>query len=1515
MKDRSYILELGFGEIYREVPLSGSHNADILIGTTRLCGVRLPRESFFEDFEICAGRGEDGRWFLECGENIYLSQDGILKMHRLDLHHGDSFTVHYQSSGAQLCRGTYYRSFPTGRQEFHHSVDLSNLSSLSIGGTRDCQIQISDAALDADRVFLNRSGSGWTLTERGTRYGVEVNGTHRNGSWELRDYDFFSVTGHSFFLRGERLYFCMSPEIYVSGVPLLEHRDSQSGMQYPNLIRSTRVYYKVPEEKIQLQKPKSKPTPPDRNLIATVLPLLVMLGVMVLLRSMMGGNGMFIIFSVCSMGVGVFTSVYNYFHQKKKTAQEEEKRVAVYTAYIQDKQQQIEQLRDRERELAVRNTPDIDRTMRSVWQFDGHLYERMPEHEDYVSVRVGTGEMDSSCPVDFKPEEYKTADDPLMDWPERVQEQYTRLSDMPVLLEMKDTGTVGIIGNQNDVYETVKLMTVDLAVHHSHQELQMIYILPEAAAESFSWVRWLRHATGYGRNIACDQESCKDLADQLYKTISDREAVGKDAKIPHVIVFVLSNYSILSHPISRFFTGEEFYGFTFVFCSGSAETLPRCRRLLRLDMQEPTLVDASDGGMVQTYHAERITDADAARVARKLACVEVDEVSLDSQLVKSITLFHLLNIFSAEDPDYAGNWASEKIFKTLAAPIGVDAKGTVVSLDLNEKAHGPHGLVAGTTGSGKSELLQTYIISMAALYHPHEVGFVIIDFKGGGMANQFRDLPHLIGTITNIDGREIQRSLKSIRAELLKRERLFAEAGVNNIDGYLRLYKHGQVKAPLPHLILVVDEFAELKAENPDFMKELVSASRIGRSLGVHLILATQKPSGVVDDQIWSNSRFHLCLKVQSPGDSNEMLKTPLAAEIKEPGRGYLQVGNNEIFTLFQSAYSGAPADSELTAGQHSYEINEVSLSGAQRCIFRQEVAHSQENAVTELQSMVESIVRCCEREGIRRLQGICLPPLPHRIPFPALAAAEGVMTVPLGVYDDPENQTQTEYVVSPTNQNIMIIGSSQSGKTNLLQTMIRGLSSRYSPREVVIYIIDCASMVLRNFEKLAHVGGVATSSEDEKIINLFKLLYQEIEQRKERLNSVGVSSFAAYREAGYTDLPQIVLMVDNLTALKELYFRDEDPLLGLCREGQTVGVCVVIANAQTSGIGYRYLSNFSCRIAMYCNDSSEYMALMDHCRERIDDIHGRCIVDIEKQHYECQTYLAFEGDREIERVEQIRDYIRHTNARWPNERAKQIPVIPALLTDQELWRDYGHTAKASGALVAGLDYATVEPMVLSLDQVGTLAITGKEGAGRHNWVRYVIRALERCHPGTSEVYLLDGVSRKLADLSREKNVKAYSILPDDAAAWICTMEERLKRRYDALLTGEESDDRALLVLVLDNLDGVDRIQADSAAQNAYRNIASRYKSLGVCVLLPCVPNENIPYSAPEMLKNIRDSHNAMFFGDLGTLKLFDLPLSVTKAFKKRAETGDGYFLQGSGCIKLKTPLCTSLDETLPEKS
>lgn len=794
---------------------------------------------------------------------------------------------------------------------------------------------------------------------------------------------------------------------------------------------------------------------------------------------------------------------------------------------------------------------------------------------------------------------------------------------------------------------------------------------------------------------------------------------------------------------------------------------------------------------------------------------------------------------------------------------------------------------------------------MATLFHPYEVAFVIIDFKGGGMVNQFRELPHLLGAITNIDGKEINRSLKSIKAELQKRQRLFAEADVNHIDKYIKKYKAGEVSVPLPHLIIIVDEFAELKAEQPEFMKELISAARIGRSLGVHLILATQKPSGQVNEQIWSNSRFKLCLKVQSQEDSNEVIKSPLAAEIKEPGRAYLQVGNNEIFELFQSAYSGAPEKTD-DSNVKEFTIYSLTESGKKLPVFIQKKKKSGEGSATQLDAIVKYVSDYSKAISLTKLPEICLPSLKECINFEARdekKTENGAYQVEIGIYDDPDNQYQGVHAVDLGSNNLMMIGSAQSGKTNVLQDIIRSLSTKYTPDEVNIYIIDFASMVLKNFEQLNHVGGVVCPSEDEKLKNLFKLLHGEIEFRKEKLMSVGVSSFVAYKEAGQKELPLIVLMIDNLTALKELYFQDDDELLNLCREGLTVGISIVIANSQTAGIGYKYLSNFSARMALYCNDSNEYSSLFDHCSERIDNIPGRCIVEIDKAHYECQSYLAFQGEKEIDRVQEIKQYISTVNTSH-RKKAKRIPLIPTSLTKEYMVGQLGNYMEEPFSMVIGLDYATVTPCVLDLASVGLLAVAGREGAGRHNWMKYTVDMLDTMYPGISKVYVVDGIGKKLASLKSGDNVTAYSMIAEDAVQYIKEIEKQLKDRYDALVAGNENalDDVPLLMLMVDNQDALMAICNNPDALAAYKNIVGRYKNMKACIVA-LVENQNIPYSAPEILKNIRDQRNFMYFDDMSNMKIFDVPLVMSRNFKKPIELGDGYYIKNNECIKLKTAL------------
>lgn len=806
-------------------------------------------------------------------------------------------------------------------------------------------------------------------------------------------------------------------------------------------------------------------------------------------------------------------------------------------------------------------------------------------------------------------------------------------------------------------------------------------------------------------------------------------------------------------------------------------------------------------------------------------------------------------------------------------------------------------------------ILQTYILSMATLYHPYEAAFVIIDFKGGGMVNQFAQLPHLLGAITNIDGNAINRSLKSIKAELQKRQKYFAQADVNHIDKYIRKYKAGEVSEPLPHLIIIVDEFAELKAEQPEFMKELISAARIGRSLGVHLILATQKPAGQVNEQIWSNSRFKLCLKVQSKEDSNEVLKSPLAAEIKEPGRAYLQVGNNEIFELFQSAYSGVPEREDEGTGK-AFTIYEVPDGGKKVPVYVKKKNKGQEGMNNQLEAIVSYVSEYFRSIQIPQLPDICLPPLRECIEFPPVskeAVQEQKKEVGfyawIGVYDDPDHQNQDQYAVNLSAANMIIIGSAQTGKTTILQNVIRSLSEQYTPDEVAIYIIDFASMVLKNFETLNHVGGVVSSSEDEKLKNLFKMLWEEMETRKEKLLSVGVSSFVAYKEAGRTDMKQIVLIIDNLTALKELYFQDDDELLNLCREGITVGISIVIANAQTAGIGYKYLSSFSNRIALFCNDGNEYSAIFEHCNRRLEHLPGRCFAEVDKQILECQAYLPFAGEKEFERAEAIRGYIEKRNGEC-TEVARKIPLIPPVLSMNYMAQQFGNMMRGHFDLAAGLNYEDVMPYMLRMSSIGVLAVVGREGSGRYNWIKYVADMRELMYPGRSKVYISDGIGKKLASMKEKRNVVRYSMIAEDIVSYLKEIEEELQSRYELLAKGIESDpaEADYMLLIIDNPDAIEQISNSKEALASYKNIIGRYRNMNVGVIISAIENAPIPYSAPEVIKGIRDGRHLMYFGDISELKIYDMPLAVTRKFKKPIETGDGYYIKENECIKLKTP-------------
>ena len=540
-----------------------------------------------------------------------------------------------------------------------------------------------------------------------------------------------------------------------------------------------------------------------------------------------------------------------------------------------------------------------------------------------------------------------------------------------------------------------------------------------------------------------------------------------------------------------------------------------------------------------------------------------------------------------------------------------------------------------------------------------------------------------MGTITNLDGAQSMRALASINAEIHRRERLFGEFEVNHINQYQKKFKNGEATEPLPHLFLISDEFAELKVNQPDFIKELVSIARVGRSLGVHLILATQKPSGVVDDQIWSNSRFKIALKVADRSDSNEMLHTPDAAEITQTGRAYLQVGNNEVYELFQSAWSGAdyqPDKDDMGIEDHTiylinelgqYEILNEDLSGLEDVDEIKEIP-------TELDAIVHHIQLLCEEQEIPPVPQPWLPPLKERIALdeleevqPAVAwTQEKPLSVLLGMADIPQAQKQEAVSINLSKDgHILLYGSPGTGKTTFLQTAGMDLARKFSPKALTMYLMDFGTNGLAPLSKLPQVADTMLLDQTEKISKFVRIMERELNRRKKLLADYGVGTLDLYRQASGQEEPAIVILLDSYEAFKEEAYEAElfKLLVRISREGLSIGVHLLVTAGRQTNLRAQLYSNFKHQLSLPQNEAGEVRAIVGSTplAMTMEDIKGRALMKREEVDV-IQLALPVYGANDTQVLNNLRQAVASLQEAWTGQRPSAIPMVPEELTMEE---------------------------------------------------------------------------------------------------------------------------------------------------------------------------------------------------------------------------------------------------------
>ena len=1166
---------------------------------------------------------------------------------------------------------------------------------------------------------------------------------------------------------------------------------------YPEYHRSPRIIYRSSEDKILINPPGAEPQKPSDELLKLIMPPLIMVGV-TLLITIFQPRGLYIIATVSMSVVSVIFSVQGFFKNRKKYKEDKKERVELYHLYLKDKAKDLEQLSRKQREGMFYHFPAIEDLTKMVKRYDSRIYEKTPLHFDFLAYRLGLGKVPTSYELKYGQEERSGKKDALEEEGYALFQAHQKIDNLPIVASL-NRGPVGYVGPRPIVLEQLQLLVAQLAVFHSYHDLTIIPIIPEEEKESWDWMRWLPHATLQDMNVRSfvyNQRTRDQVLNSLNQILKLRKAQkeeekANDTKIfhPHYVVLITDETLILDHVIMEFFREDPTeLGCSIIYVADVLSSLSeniqtvisiKDRNQGQLLLQEGVLRELD----FQLDHFPEGYDKEA--ISRGLAPLKHIQ-QLKSSIPDSVTFLEMYQAETFNDLKVLSRWESHAPYQSLAVPIGLRGKDDLVYLNLHEKAHGPHGLIAGTTGSGKSETIQSYILSLAVNFHPHDVAFLLIDYKGGGMANLFKDLPHLLGTITNLDGAQSMRALASINAEIHRRERLFGQYGVNHINQYQKKFKLGEATEPLPHLFLISDEFAELKVNQPDFIKELVSIARVGRSLGVHLILATQKPSGVVDDQIWSNSRFKLALKVADRGDSMEMLRTADAAEITQTGRAYLQVGNNEVYELFQTAWSGAdyqPEKDQLGIEDHTiylinelgqYEVLNQDLSGL-------DMAEEIKEVPTELDVIVQEINHLHQQEGIAAVAQPWLPPLKERITLDELDKVVPIeawqkRTAPsvlVGVADIPQAQKQEAVAIDLSKDgNILLYGSPGTGKTTFLQTAAMDLARKQSPENLTMYLLDFGTNGLAPLTQLPHVADSLLLDQTEKIQKFIRIINRELDRRKKLLSEHGVGTIALYREVTGKQEPTMVILMDSYESMKdEPYETDLFKLfMRISREGLSIGVHLIITASRQNNLRAQLYSNFKHQLTLPQNDISEVRGIVGATplAATMEDIKGRALMKRDEVDV-VQFALPVAGDNDIQIINNLRDQVQSLKEMWTGHTPAGIPMVPDELTEAAFYgREDVAVLLDQGKVPLGLDLEQVQPLSWDLIKGNLLYIFEQEWQ-KINIINTMLLNFEKLHFDsilltTSKTQKQYRISKEIGSLLIRKNTieEIYDLISEN---------------------------------------------------------------------------------------------------------------------------------------------------------
>ncbi len=1161
--------------------------------------------------------------------------------------------------------------------------------------------------------------------------------------------------------------------------------------------------------------------------------------------------------ALLSVGVGILIRFQQGQATKKRQVEEQK----VYQDRLSGLRAELSKTVQLQRQMDAHLYPDPSTLLTIATHRDleqPQIWERRPDDQDFLHVRLGVGVTPLCRPVRLELDPTIQYVPELRTQAEALLREYSYLDNAAIEIAIASLGTLSITGSSQATRALTRTILCQLATFHSPEDVRFVAYFPTQATQEWSWLKWLPHVRRLYQ-VRSEQSHAPEPLCLLADTIADfqellskqisrelerrrqlnqqkQDAVTKLMR-PHLVLVLdgftpdselaqLADIKQLLQNTDSNGTDPAQHGVTVICLVNTIRQEPSAiqARVAISDSGRFTFQKIEEGG--QRVEGDLADGADlqtCERIARSLAPLILADKGTQQDLSQDARLMDLLNTASVDALQIADTWRPRTGQDILRVPIGRRADGALLLLDLKEtadKGMGPHGLVVGATGSGKSELLRTLVTSLAITHDPRVVNFVLVDFKGGATFANFAALPHVAGIITNLedDPTLIDRVYASLSGEQKRRQNMLRDAGhLGNIKQYQAL--DNPALEPLPYLLIIIDEFAELIANRPDFLDLFVSIGRVGRSLGMHLLLATQRLEEGRLKGLETYLSYRICLRTFSASESTIVLGKPDAFFLPSaPGVGYFKVGTS-IYSLFKTALISTPYQSSLDQRTPIALIREFTSTGQLASLMSAMAAslptwrltHTADGkARTEMEVAIERLAEEARLAGNHRpAHQVWLPPLAEALmldtiltmcqrsdldgsAWPTLPPF-GPLNIPIGLLDKPLEQVQEPLMLdfSGSGGHLALVGSPRSGKSTLLATLIASLIVTHSPQQVQIYGIDVGGGLIGTFDGVPHVGTICTRLEGDKIRRMIQQVRKIIEERMALFREQHIDSMATYRlrrQAGeLTTYPygDVFLLIDNLAQLFNDFEHLKNELIEIVALGLNYGIHVIISANRWAEVPPKLRDNIGTLLELHLNTATE-SEFGKVVAASLPDIAGRGLTRDKLQFQAALPYVGGVYDLRGTQLQQsIEALVQRTKLSWKQSPAPPIRLLPSLLQWQNLPQP---SANQPSGVPIGVDEFQLKPVYIDLLSAGPhFLIFGDAECGKTNLFRIWMRGLQQRYTAQQVQLVIIDPRRKLADFSGGQHLFAYGHTTATAKESI----ERLKAELDKRVQPSNKEDAA----------------------------------------------------------------------------------------------------------------------------